>query len=580
MKNKDDRVNMPKFVFVTGGVLSGIGKGHTTASIAKLLQFRGYRIDLVKIDPYLNVDPGTLNPVEHGEPFVTDQIYEFRPAPNFVYTTAEVDQDFGTYERFTGRTIHPRNNITSGQIYLSVILQERIGKFLGKTVQIIPHVTDAIKQRLRDVAATAQQAEEPLDIVLVEVGGTVGDIEGVPFLEAIRQFRLEEGRGNTLLVHVAWVPYLGTVGELKTKPTQHSVKQLLSLGLQPDLIVARCQAELTEEARRKIALHSNVPSEAVISNPDLGEIYALPLHFYEQGLDAYVLQRLELVARPPTGMKAWQQVVHRFTHPTTKLRVAMPGKYVAMEDTYVSIREALRHAGASLGAALTIDILDAEQMEQHSGETDKLTAYDGVLLTPGFGSRGTEGMIHAAWKAYEADLPYLGICFGCQLFFVAFCRHELGLKGANSTELDSRTPYPVVDLLPEQRGIEAKGGTMRLGGHEIKVMPRTRLQAAYHATTVRERFRHRYHLMQSFADQAAKRGLVVSATDTSGKIINAIEVANRYWMVGTQFHPEYTSHPDHPNPVYVAFVRAMLQRQHDGGQSKTVGPEHGGSESR
>jgi CTP synthase len=577
MKNKVDRVNMPKFVFVTGGVLSGIGKGHTTASIAKLLQFRGYRVDLVKIDPYLNVDPGTLNPVEHGEPFVTDQIYEFKPAPNFVYTTAEVDQDFGTYERFTGRTIHPRNNITSGQIYLSVILQERIGKFLGKTVQIIPHVTDAIKQRLRDAATTAQQAGEPLDIILVEVGGTVGDIEGVPFLEAIRQFRLEEGRGNTLLVHVAWVPYLGTVGELKTKPTQHSVKQLLSLGLQPDLIVARCQAELTEEARRKIALHSNVPSEAVISNPDLDEIYALPLRFYEQGLDAYVLQRLELVARPPTGMKAWQQVVHRFTHPTTKLRVAMPGKYVAMEDTYVSINEALRHAGAHLGAALTMDVLDAEQIEQHPAERDKLTTYDGILLTPGFGSRGTEGMIQAAWKAYEADLPYLGICFGCQLLFVAFCRYALGLKGANSTEIDPKTPHAVVDLLPEQRAVEAKGGTMRLGGHEIRVKPRTHLHTAYHGAAIRERFRHRYHLMQSFVDQATEKGLVVSATDSSGKIINAVEIANRFWIVGTQFHPEFTSRPDHPNPVYVAFVRAMLQRHQNKGQGKAVSKERGGT---
>ncbi|MDO8056766.1 MAG: CTP synthase, partial [Candidatus Hermodarchaeota archaeon] len=314
---------MPKFIFVTGGVLSGIGKGHTTASIAKLLQFRGYAIDLVKIDPYLNVDPGTLNPVEHGEPFITDQIFEFNPAPSFHYTTAEVDQDFGTYERFIGRAIHPRNNITSGQVYLSVILQERLGKFLGKTVQIIPHITDEIKKRLRKVGT----ATKDLDVVMVELGGTVGDIEAAPFLEAIRQFRLEEPRCDTLLVHVTLVPLLPTVGELKTKPTQHSVKQLQALGLQPEVIIARSQVPLTGEARRKIALHSNVPPEAVISNPDLEEIYELPVKFYEQGLDAIILQRLEMMARPPEGMNAWEQIVTRFKNPILQLRIAMPGKY-------------------------------------------------------------------------------------------------------------------------------------------------------------------------------------------------------------------------------------------------------------
>ena len=548
---------MPKFIFVTGGVLSGIGKGHTTASIAKLLQFRGYEIDLVKIDPYLNVDPGTLNPVEHGEPFITDQIFEFNPAPSFSYTSAEVDQDFGTYERFIGRAIHPRNNITSGQVYLSVILQERLGSFLGKTVQIIPHITDEIKRRLRDIGV----AKKDLDVVMVEVGGTVGDIEAAPFLEAIRQFRLEEQPCDTLLVHVTLVPLLPTVGELKTKPTQHSVKQLQALGLQPDVIIARSQVPLTDDARRKIALHSNVVQDAVISNPDLEEIYELPLKFYEEGLDAIILQRLEMMARPPAGMAAWRQVVDLFMNPSTHLRIAMPGKYVAMADTYVSINEALRHAGAHQGAKVTVDMVDAEQLETTTEAKEKLGKYDAILLTPGFGTRGTEGMIQAAWTAFEEDWPFLGICFGAQLLFVALCRYALGMKKANSTELDAKTPFPVVDLLPEQKSIEEKGGTMRLAGHSVHVKSSTKLRTIYKKAKVRERFRHRYHLMWNPAKKANEIGLVVSATDKTGKIINAIELSNKYWMVGVQYHPEYCSRPDNPHPVYSSFVEAMLKRK-------------------
>jgi CTP synthase len=548
---------MPKFIFVTGGVLSGIGKGHTTASIAKLLQFRGYEVDLVKIDPYLNVDPGTLNPVEHGEPFITDQIFEFNPAPSFRYTSAEVDQDFGTYERFIGRAIHPRNNITSGQVYLSVILQERLGTFLGKTVQIIPHITDEIKRRLRDIGGAIKN----LDVVMVEIGGTVGDIEAAPFLEAIRQFRLEEQSCDTLLAHVTLVPLLPTVGELKTKPTQHSVKQLQALGLQPDVIIARSQVPLTDDARRKIALHSNVAQEAVISNPDLKEIYELPLKFYEEGLDAIILQRLEMTARPPTGMTNWRQMVEQFVNTTTHLRIAMPGKYVAMADTYVSINEALRHAGANQGAKVTIDMVDAESLEGADDAKEQLLAYDGILLTPGFGSRGTEGMIQAAWIAVEEDIPFLGICFGAQLLFVALCRNALGMKKANSTELDPKTPFPVVDFLPEQKAIEEKGGTMRLAGHSVYIQASTKLRSIYKKTKVRERFRHRYHLMWDPAKKAEKVGLVVSATDKTGEIINAIELSDKYWMVGVQYHPEYSSRPDSPHPLYYSFVEAMLKRK-------------------
>ncbi len=547
---------MPKFIFVTGGVLSGIGKGVTTASIAKLLQFRGYNVDLVKIDPYLNVDPGTLNPVEHGEPFVTDELYEFCPAPSFTYRTAEVDQDFGTYERFVGRPIHPRNNITSGQIYLSVILQERLGKFLGSTVQIIPHITNEIKRRILEVADA-----QKLDVILIEVGGTAGDIEGAPFLEAIRQFRLEVPRQDTLLVHVTLVPYLPAVDEMKTKPTQHSVKELLSVGLQPDLIVARGKRQLTESARRKIALYSNIPKEAVISNPDLEEIYELPIRFYEQGLDAYILQRLEMVAGPPRAMEKWREIVQRFTKTKERIRIAMAGKYMRMGDTYISICEALRHAGAQEGAAVEIDMVDTEDIEQNPALLEGLKEYGGVLSTPGFGSRGTEGMIQTAWKCIEEDLPYLGICFGSQMLFTAFCRYSMGLKGANSTEIDPQTPHPVVDLLPEQRQITEKGATMRLGGHPIVVRPKTRLFEAYKKKNIRERFRHRYHLMPKYVEKATEKGLVLSATDKSGRIVNAIEVADKYWIVGVQCHPEFTSRPDAPNPLYLAFIRAALKRQ-------------------
>ncbi|MFX1562089.1 MAG: CTP synthase [Promethearchaeota archaeon] len=552
---------MPKFIFVTGGVMSGIGKGLTTASIGKLLQFRGCKVDLVKIDPYLNVDPGTLNPAEHGESFVTDQVFIFNPAPSFQYQTAEVDQDFGTYERFTGRPIHPRNNITSGQIYLSVILQERLGKFLGSTVQIIPHVTDEIKRRLREIAAARLEDSENFDIILVEVGGTAGDIEAAPFLEAIRQFRLEEGYTNTLLIHVTLVPFIETLGEMKTKPTQHSVKQLQSLGLQPDIIVARTQRKLTENARKKIALYSNVSDQAVIANPDLTEIYELPLVFHEQGLDDFILKKLELEAGPPLGLPAWQQMVSKFLHHTEHLHVAMPGKYLQMADTYISIFEALRHAGSSLGAKISIELFDSEEIEKKPAILDRLRGFDGVLLTPGFGTRGTEGMIRTAWTAIENDLPFLGICFGCQLLFIAFCRNKLGFERANSTEINPKTPHPVVDLLPEQRLIKEKGGTMRLGGHPVKIKDKTLLRKAYESTRVRERFRHRYHIMWEPAKQAEKHGLIVSATDPSEKIINAIEIKDQFWVVGTQFHPEYTSRPDCPNPVYVAFIQAMLQRQ-------------------
>ncbi|KXB02656.1 CTP synthetase, partial [candidate division MSBL1 archaeon SCGC-AAA261G05] len=503
---------------------------------------------------YLNVDPGTLNPIEHGEVFVTDEVWEFEPSKDSSFTTAEVDQDFGTYERFLDKPIHPRNNITTGQVYLLVLLQERVGGFLGQTVQIIPHITDEIKRRIREVAE-----RDSLDVLITEVGGTVGDIEASPFLEAIRQLRLEEEKCQTALVHVTLVPYLETIGQLKTKPTQHSVKTLLSAGLQPDVIVARSDRVLSEDARRKISLYSNVPPEAVISDPRIPTLYELPLLFERQGLGDYLCDVLRLRARKPR-LSPWEKMVQRFKECDEGVRIAMPGKYTEILDSYISINKALEHAAAELGAKAQIEFVDTEAFEKDPSKLERLGNYDGILLTPGFGTRGAEGMIKTSQKAFSMNIPFLGICFGAQLLFIAFCR-ENGLSEANSTEIDSHTPDPVVDLLPEQKEISEKGGTMRLGSHEIRVKSGTRLFDAYGNKKVVERFRHRYHLIPEYVEKMNEHGLVASATDKDERIINAIEVEGDQWIMGVQFHPEFRSRPDKPNPVYSSFIKAALTRK-------------------
>lgn len=551
------RVGETRFVFVTGGVLSGIGKGVVSASIAKLFQFRGYKVDVMKIDPYLNVDPGTLNPIEHGEVFVCEDVWIFEPAPGYSFPIAELDQDFGTYERFLGVNMHPSNNITSGQVYLTVILRERIGEYLGKTIQVIPHVTNEIKRRIH----LAAKRSSP-DVMVVEVGGTVGDIEAMPFLEAIRQFRLEMPPGHTALVHVTLVPYLETVGQQKTKPTQHSVRQLQSMGLQPDVIIGRSNSYLTEDVRQKIALYCNVPVEAVISDPNIDVIYELPLIFERQGLGRYLARLLQLSEHEPKQhlIGEWESVVSKYTHPSDTVVIAMPGKYTNIQDSYISIREALKHAAASLGLGVKIELIDSCKFEEDPGSTDStLSKSDGILLTPGFGSRGVEGMIQAARYAIENDKVFLGICFGAQLLFIAFCRYVMGLSSAHSTEVDPHTPYPVVDLLPEQRGVSAKGGTMRLGAHEVFLVKGSRLHSAYGKEVVKERFRHRYHIIRKYAELGKERGLLVSATDASGSVVNAIELSERRWIVGVQFHPEFKSRASSPSPVYLAFLRAAYE---------------------
>lgn len=544
---------MSKHIYVTGGVLSGIGKGVVTASIAKLLQWRGFDVDVIKMDPYLNVDPGTLNPIEHGEVFVCEDRWRFEPLEGLRFEIAEVDQDFGTYERFLDRNVHPSNNITSGQVYLSVILAERRGAYLGRTIQVIPHIIEEIKRRVAEV-----EGRRSPDVLLIEVGGTVGDIEAMPFLEAVRQMRLEKGPRNSLLVHVTLVPYLKTVGQLKTKPTQHSVKTLLGLGLQPDVIVARSEVPLTREAREKISLYSNIPLEAVVSAPDLETIYEEPLLFEREGLGRYISEKLGLGGRPGASMREWEGVVSRFKRRWgRRVRIAVPGKYVSIRDSYISIFEALGHAAAALGVDLETVYVDSEEIERDPRVIDDLYAgVDGILLTPGFGRRGAEGLILTARWAMETDTPLLGICFGAQLLFVAFMRYVVGLKDANSTELDPGTPHPVVDLLPEQRSVKYKGASMRLGAHEIVIREGSLLHRVYGKTRVRERFRHRFHIIPEYAEQASRHGLVVSSTDPEGRIVNSIEILGKRWIVGVQFHPEFKSRPNRPSPVYLGFVGA------------------------
>ncbi|MEJ2249135.1 MAG: CTP synthase [Candidatus Lokiarchaeota archaeon] len=552
-----------RFVFVTGGVMSGIGKGVVTASIGKIFQFRGFKISAVKIDPYLNVDPGTLNPIEHGECFITEEVWDFKPVPESderIYRISEIDQDFGTYERFLGITIHPSNNITSGQIYLSTILSERKGKFLGRTVQIIPHVTRMIKSRLFEIAE-----KEDLDVLLIECGGTVGDLEEGIFLEAFRQMRLELPKKNTVFVHVTLIPYSNAVGQQKSKPTQHSVKMLQSAGLQPDILIGRSEKPLEKEIKEKISLFSNIPKEAVISNPDLDVVYELPLLFEEQNLGDLLCQNLDLKAKlvsysQVTNFSEWKKTVSLFKSADKEITIAMPGKYFNITDSYISINDALEHAAAHQGYKANLKMIN---VTQNTNISEELKDCDGILLTPGFGERAVEGMIETAIYAMEEKIPFLGICFGAQLFFIAFCRKYLGLKEAHSTEINPNTPYPVINLLESQKDVKEKGGTMRLGAIDIYVKEGTRLFEAYQKDIIKERFRHRYHIQSKFINEKAlEKGLRVSSTDETGKIINSIELDREtHFMVGTQFHPEFKSRPYSPSPIYLSFIKEAIKNK-------------------
>ena len=539
--------------------MSGIGKGITAASTAKLFQFRGLKVSIVKIDPYLNIDPGTLNPIEHGECFVTETVWNFQPIEGGeTFRISEIDQDFGSYERFLNVNIHPSHNITSGQIYLQTILKERKGEYLGHTVQIIPHCTDIIKERIKKIAN-----EEKLDVLVVECGGTVGDIESTIFLEAIRQIRLETGRRDTVLIHVTFIPYSESVGQLKSKPTQHSVKMLQAAGLQPDFVICRIpmNLEIDSSVRSKISLFSNLPPEAVISNPDIQCIYELPLIFERQNLGDSLCFNLDL--KPKTlscidYISDWRKTVDLFKNGNREVIIALPGKYTSIMDSYVSINAALKDAGAHLNTKVHIRWIDTENLD----EKLVLTA-DGILNTPGFGTRGVEGMIRCAELAMEHEIPYLGICFGCQLLYIAYCRKYLGLEGANSTEIDPKTPYPVVDRMEEQKAIKLLGGTMRLGGYPVILKPNTRIAKAYKQTEIIERFRHRYHIIDDFIKKKDDKGMIISAVDKTGTIVNALELnRENYFCVGTQFHPEFKSRPTNPSPIYSAFLQAVLEKKY------------------
>jgi CTP synthase len=528
-----------KFIFVTGGVVSSLGKGLASASIASLLESRGLKVTIQKLDPYLNVDPGTMNPMQHGEVFVTDD-------------GAETDLDLGHYERFISQRMTKLNNATSGQIYLSVIQKERRGEYLGGTVQVIPHVTDEIKQRI----LACSRGE---DILIVEVGGTVGDIESLPFLEAIRQLRLEVGYQNSLSVHVTLVPFISAAGELKTKPTQHSVMKMREIGIQPEILLCRSDRTIEPSLRKKIALFTNVSADAVFSAEDVGCIYEVPLRFHQQGVDDKIAEMLNIWSRAPE-LTGWQKVVHRLQSPQSEVDIGLVGKYVDLTESYKSLNEALIHGGIGNDCRVNLKHIDSEEIER-SGPAAVLQGMDGILVAPGFGSRGIEGKIEAVRYAREKAIPFFGICLGMQVAVIEFARNVAGLKGANSTEFDAAGPHPVVDLLPEQRNVTEKGATMRLGSYPCVLVPGTKAAVAYGASEIQERHRHRYEVNNEYRELLVNKGMVLSGTSPDRRLVEMIELPDHPYFVGCQFHPEFKSRPQDPHPLFQAFIGAASRQR-------------------
>ncbi len=529
-----------KYIFVTGGVVSALGKGIVAASLGRLLKSRGLSVQAQKFDPYLNVDPGTMSPFQHGEVFVTED-------------GAETDLDIGHYERFVDENLSKNSSHTAGAIWENVLRKERKGEFLGATVQVIPHITNEIKARIRRTAEAT-----PVDVVISEIGGTVGDIESLPFLEAIRQFRREVGPENVLYLHVTLVPFIEAAGELKTKPTQHSVNELRRIGIHPDIVVCRSQEELGRDIREKIALFADVDATAVVASPDVPDVYLVPSILKEQGLDRLVCEKLGL----PEGeaeLGEWQELTDRIQGQREEVEIALVGKYVTLQDAYLSVHEALKHAGAHHGCRVRVRWLDAEGMslDEAAGVLDEV---DGVLVPGGFGSRGWEGKILACRVAREHAIPYLGICLGMHVAVSEFARHVLGLEGANSTEMDPETPHPVIDLLPEQKSVEDLGGTMRLGAQAVELEPGTRTAEAYGDVTIHERHRHRYEVNNHYRPRLVDAGLVVSGTYQEGRLVEIVELPDHPWFVASQFHPEFKSRPTRPAPLFREFVGAALTR--------------------
>jgi CTP synthase len=530
---------MTKFIFVTGGVISSLGKGIAAASIASLLKMHGYNITILKMDPYLNVDPGTMSPFQHGEVYVTDD-------------GAETDLDLGHYERFTGVTMTRANNVTTGQIYYSVINKERRGDYLGKTVQVVPHITDEIKGSILGLADT-----DSYDVIIVEVGGTVGDIESLPFLEAIRQIPFEIGREHCFFVHVTLVPFVKAAAELKTKPSQHSVKALREIGVQPDMLLCRTENELGNENRHKIAMFCNVMPEMVFEARDADDIYRIPLLYADQGIDQMIINRLGL---PRTEARAedWKRLVERMDNIDRNLRIGVVGKYIELQDAYKSIYEALRHAAIANDVHLDIERVDSETLTEKNCAR-RLEGLAGILIPGGFGSRGIDGKILAAAYARENQLPYFGICLGMQVALIEFSRNVCGLEGANSTEFDENSPHPVIDLLATQKTITSMGGTMRLGAYTCRLDPNSKVAAAYGSEQVSERHRHRYEVNNRYRQVFKEHGLVLAGTTLDTRLVEIIELPDHPWFVGCQFHPEFKSRPLAPHPLFHGFIRASCE---------------------
>ena len=533
---------MSKYIFVTGGVASSVGKGISVASLGRLLKNRGISVSIMKLDPYINVDPGTMSPYQHGEVFVTDD-------------GAETDLDLGHYERFTDEPVYQANNVTTGQVYAAVIGKERRGEYLGGTIQVIPHITNEIKERMHAVARRSDA-----EVVIVEVGGTVGDIEGEPFLEAIRQMRKDVGRSNVLYLHVTLLPFIGATKELKTKPTQHSVKELLRVGIQPDVILCRSDYPMNEELREKIALFCNLEARAVIPMLTAETIYEVPLIFEEAGLGEYMVQELGLPQHIPQ-MQEWRALVEKIKQPRPEITIGLVGKYVELHDAYLSVAESLRHAGWYHDVDIHIKWINSEALES-MGENyaEVLEDADGIIVPGGFGHRGIEGKVKAAHFARLNKTPYLGLCLGLQVAVIEFARNVLGLKGANSSEFDPQCPYPVIDLMTTQRQVADKGGTMRLGNWVCCLTPGTRAYEAYGEAIVFERHRHRYEFNNEYRKRMEARGVVISGRSADNSLVEIIELADHPWFVGSQFHPEFKSRPNRPHPLFRDFIGACVQQ--------------------
>jgi CTP synthase len=528
-----------KFIFVTGGVVSSLGKGLASASIGALLEGRGLKVSILKMDPYINVDPGTMSPFQHGEVFVTDD-------------GAETDLDLGHYERFLSVRMSQKNNFTTGQVYDAVISRERRGDYLGGTVQVIPHITDEIKRRILEAA-------EDCDILIGEVGGTVGDIESLPFLEAIREFKWDRGRENVLYIHLTLVPFISTAGEVKTKPTQHSVKELTGLGIQPDILLCRTDRQLEPKIKAKIAHFCNVDERSVITARDVECIYEVPLALHDEGIDDCLIEKLNMWTGAPNLAK-WQKIVQVVKHPQTRVRVAVVGKYVDLTDSYKSLNEALAHGGIANECKVELDFIDSEKIEADN-LPDALTRADAVLVPMGFGPRGTEGKIAAVRYAREERVPFFGICFGLQMAVIEFARNVCGLKGANSSEVDQQTPHPVIDLMQGQRMVTKKGGTMRLGAYPCTLAEHSLAARLYGKRKISERHRHRYEFNNAYRDTLAKHGLILSGVSPDESLVEIIELADHPWFIGCQFHPEFKSRPFDCHPLFKGFIRAAVQHK-------------------